>query len=792
MEQIEEKDLLEQYKWCSAVYGTETNIRRMIPDVRDGLKLVQRRILFIMYFKQHCDTRAVKTVAVVGDTTKIHPHGDTSIADAITPLSNWFGVKAPLISSKSNMGSMQGGGAAAPRYTEIRLSALALECIISDLKQSKQVVDWVETFDNTDMEPEYFPTAIPLLLINGTMGLGFGVKTYIPSHNITEVIDATIKLIKNPDAPVVLVPDNCMNCDIIDTNWKAISNKGRGSYKVRSIIDIEQNKAGNYSLIIKSTPDGVSWDKGSPEKGGVKYKILEMIKNGKLTQIEDIDEDSHKNDMRIVIKLKKGSDPAYVRETLYKCGLHLEETFTVNFEVLKGLELVRMSYKSYLQYFIEQRKITKFRMYCNRLQNVRTKYHEKDAYVKVIESGEIDNIINLIKNQKTIDDDHIIEYIVKKSGITDIQARYIINANIKNLSLAYLKKYKEDLKILKQQDEDYMNKITNDDIILQEILDELTYFKKKFGEPRKCQIISRDDIESVPKGTFKIVITDSGYIKKMNLDDYVGAKNGDNPALITKIENTDNLLLFSEQGKVYKLPAHKIPFADKNSVGYDLRVIVKGLTSKVIRILSEDLVKDLASKVSKHFLVMVTEGNNIKKLDLDDVSNVPPSGIIYTKLNDGDIVKDIEIVYDKLDIIIYSDKKALRVNMKDIPHYKRHSMGVIAMNTKIGVKGLEPLYKGSTDILVVTNNGKVNKFDIVALASSDRGKAGSSVISLAKGDSINSIFGVNDNQTLFVVTKEQKLEIPIKDIKEGSSVSPGNKIISTRGDIIVRCEIMNK
>lgn len=791
MEKIYDENLLDDYRKYSAIYGIESNLRRNMPDARDGLKLVQRRIIHCMFNKQQCATRDVKTVAVVGEVTKIHPHGDASIGGAIKPLCNWFDVKCPIISTKSNMGNMQGASAAATRYTEIRLSEFGLDCVISDMRTSKQSVDWVPTFDNTDMEPEYLPTAVPLLLINGATGIGFGYKTHIPTHNLIEVIDATINLIKHPNASVLLIPDQCMPCEIIDTNWKAISNKGHGAYKVRGIIDIEDNK-GSYNLIIKSTPNAVSWNKGSPEKGGIKYDILNMVKDGKLPQIKDIVEDSHGGKvMRSVIKLREGSDPNYVKEMIYK-NTEMQKSFTVNFNVLKGLELVRMSYKSYLQLFIEERKICKFRSYCSKLQNTRTKLHEKDAYVKVMESGEIDNIINMIKKQKTIDDTAIIEYIIKHTGITDIQAKFIINSNIKNLSMAYLNKYKEDLKELKRLDTEYINKITNDDTILQDIIDELNYFKKKYGQPRVCKIISQNEIDNIPSGEFKIIITENGYIKKMAITDNIGAKNGDNPVHVLRVDNTDNVILFTENGKVFKLPVHKIHNADKNSVGYDLRILVKGLMSKIIDIIPESLIKDLDNKVSKHFLVMVTKNNCIKKLDLKDVSNVPPSGIIFTKLNEGDLVKDIKIVNNSLDIIIYSNKKALRIPMKDVSHYKRQAVGVAAMNTKYEIDGLEPLYKDATHILVITKNGKFNKFDISGLSKSARGKAGSSVINLTKGDSIHSIFGVNDNNVLRITTKQQRLEINISDIKIGSSISQGNKLIPTRGDIIIKCSILKK
>lgn len=789
-EKILEKDTVEQYKYDMTVYSIETNRKRAIPDAKDGLKTVQRRSLDVIGNDLHGDKSFIKTAKVVGGVIgKSHPHGDSSVEDALKPMTNWFECKIPLLYSESNMGSMQGDGAAAGRYTEIMLSNFANEAMFKDLREAKEVVDWVPTFDNKDKEPEYFPVAVPLLLINGSFGIGTGMMTEIPKHNIGEVIDATINLIKNPDAPVVLIPDHCMPCQIIDTNWKSICNKGSGKYIVRGIMEVEH--IGNHdALVLKSVPDRVFFDKGNPQNGGVKYKILEMIEAGRLPQIYKIDEDSHGNDMRIIFHLRPGSDPNYVRELLYK-ETQLQDTYKVNFEVLDGIHLVRMSYKSYLQFFIEQRKTTKFRLNCIKLQKVRTELHELDAYVKTIESGKIDEIIQLIKNKDTTDDTELIEFLIKNAGLTDVQAKYIINSNIKQLSKAYLRRYKDKIAEDIEADKFYMSKITNENLILQDIIEELEYFKKKYNTPRRCVVVKKEDFNNIPKGQFKIVVTENNYIKKLSPDDYVGSYRGDNPRHIIMAENTENILLFSAQGKVFKLPVHKVPLTDKGSVGTDIRMLIKGLISDIIKVEYEPTLKQISKSLTPHYMATVTAGNCIKKLTIDDFTTVPPSGIIYTKLNPGDIVKDVMIIPDVFDIILYSDRKALRVNMTQIPNYKRSAVGVTAMKLQDGemIDGVSVIYPDATDIIVVTESGKVNKFNIAGLPASDRNRAGSSVIKLAKGDKIHSIYGVNDTNILKIVTSNGKMEVPVSEIQSGSSVSSGSKLLSTRGDIIIKCTV---
>lgn len=795
MENIIQKNVVDLYKDHSIVYGTEVNRRRMLPDVRDGLKLVQRRDLYVMSYI--CPTSRVKTARVVGEVLKYHPHGDSSVADSIKMLVNWFDVKIPLAFSKSNFGSMQGDGAAATRYTEVSLSEFGYEAVVSEMKSTKDIVDWLPTFDYSGEEPEYLPAKVPLLLINGALGIGFGIKCGIPPHNLGEVIDATINLMHNPNDPVVLIPDQCMPCEIIDTNWKKLCNSGNGNYVCRGVIKEEEYSAeylkhefglstavvDPHVLVIKSTPDGVSFS--NKYDSCVQVKIENLAKEGKLPQIYDIIDKSHKDKMNIVILLRKGSNPSYVRDIIYK-NTDMQKSFHVNFHVLEGVELKRFSYKSYLEYFLMFRKLSKFRYYNIKLQNVDTKLHEKETYIKLLESGEIDNVIDMMKSQKTTDDTEIIEYLIKKIKITDIQAKFIINSNIKTLSVAYLEKYKKEAKELKALEAHYINMITDENLLMAEIEQELLDIKARYNSPRKCKLIKLSEVNNIPEGTFKVIITEDNYIKKINPEEVDTNKNSI-PKFAFKVDNTENLLLFTEHGRIYKLPVYKIPNTAKNSIGYDLSSIVKGLTSNVVGVVFESIAKETSRKTHKYFLTVVTKNNYIKNIDLDDIVNAPPSGIIYTRLNDNDVVRAIEIIPQKCDVIIYSGKKALRIPCSSINHYKRNAVGVLSMNTKSDIDGITPIYPDAEYIVVVTNGGKVNKIPLSSVPVSERGKAGNNVINLGKGDSILKILGTNDKETLRVITTVQSLDIPTSDIKTSSSLSAGQKIIPTRGAKVLNC-----
>lgn len=781
MANIIQVNMLEQALEDLRAYALYVNRIRAIPLVNDGLKSIHRRILWAVYHYSKATNRYVKSSAVVGDTMKyMHPHGDSSIYGAMKPLTNWFEINLPLLDGdQGNWGDMQGADAAAPRYTETKMTQLAQELVIGELGLTDNAVDWNKTYDDRSFEPASLPVKLPLLLINGSFGVGYGLKVEIPTHNINEVIDATINLIKNPDAPVVLIPDQCTKCEIIESNFKAISNKGHGTFKVRGIVEVSEYKK-NPALIIRSVPDLVFYD-------NIETSIHNMIEKKQLPQIVDILDQTSEEELHVTIVLKQGSDPEYVKDILYKNTL-LQKTVNVNFEVLDGYNPVRMSYKSYLQSFIEYRKMTKFRVYCDVLQTAQTRKHEIETYIKVLESGEIDNIINMIKSSD-INENDLIEYLITKLSITDLQAKFIIQSRLKNLSIGYLSKYKSEYEQLVKNINCYLNIITNDSAIEQEIIQELEEIKAKYGKPRLSKVIGLDEVNNIPKGTFKIIITENNFIKKVGAESSLGSFKNDTPKFVITGENKENILLFDEQGKVFKLPIHKIPVSQSNSNGIDIRMLQSKLTSNICMAMYEPKILELSKSLNKYFMTILTKSGYIKKLDLEDFLSVPPSGIIFMKLNEEDIIQDVAIILEGLDVIVYSKNKALRMNMSEVPHQKRNSKGMRAITEDL-VDGLAIVKPNATDVVVVTENGKINRFSIVALPNLGRNKAGSRVIKLAKGDSIKFMACVQDTDVLKVKTQLEVVEFLISNLDVGSSMSTGKKMISVKGNSILACAVL--
>ena len=436
--------------------------------------------------------------------------------------------------------------------------------------------------------------------------------------------------------------------------------------------------------------------------------------------------------------------------------------------------------------------IIKFRMYANRLQEVNTRYHKIKSYVEVLESNVLDKILEVIKKQKEINDDNLVETLIKKFGLTDIQASFIINSTYKTRSIAYLNTYKKEMADLSVKLDQYTYMITHDEELIKEIVVELQDFKKKYGKPRLCKVVKKNDINHIPEGTFNVVITENNYIRKLSPSDNILTIKMDNPKHVIQVDNTENILIFTTGGKVFNVPVHKIPITERNNSGTDIRILVKGLTSEIVKVMYLPKVKDLANKAKeKYFMTVLTEQNTIKKLNLEDFLNVPPSGILYTKLNSGDKVSTVAITEEKSNIVIYSDRKALCVPVAQIPHYKRNSLGVAAMDTKDRIDGFAPVELDNTDVVVITHSGRINKFSIAGLNVSDRYRAGSNVIKLGKGDAIHSIYCVNDKDIIRITTRTDKIEIPVSQLQRGSSISSGDKAINLKNDMIIKTEIIS-
>lgn len=768
-------------------YAMIDNMRRMIPDIRDGLKPVQRKVIYDMLDIGAAE-RFYKSARVVGDTMgKYYVHGDAGLYVAMQTMANWFSSKIPLIEPHGNYGTVMGDGAASYRYTEAKLSKFTLDTIISELKSSRNIVDWVDNFDRTLKEPEYLSCKVPLLLVNGTFGIGTGLQSNIPPHNLAEVCEVTRALIKDPKADVYLIPDHCQSIDIINTDWKKIFNTGYGKYIIRGHVEIKEEH-GFPVVKVKSLPDKVNSE-------SIKDKILNLIAAKQLPMVKDINDLSKNEEKQVDVEiiLKKGADPYYIRDILYsKCGV--QTSFTVNMYAVDDLDLHRFSYREYLLKFINYRGVTKFRLYCNKLKDASTRYHKLDAYIKVLMSKDLIKIIEMIRKHKSKDKNstkELVEFLIKKCNITDLQAQYIIDIPLKYLSEDRYNDYVTEYKALSKQIAFYKSMVTDDGTnILKEIDRELAEVANAYSTKRLCKVIGEDAVNNIPKGTFKIVITEKNFIRKIPDTDKVGVVRGDNPKYIIRAENTESILLFDNKGKVFKLPVHKIPISDRSTSGTDARVLIKNLTSDIIAVVFEPMLKKIAENSRLHYLVVASRNNVVKRLELVDFLNINATGLMYSKIRPEDEMVSINIVANDLDLILYNKSKALRIKSIDIPILKRSAVGVRGIRGE-ELDGFCPLYPDAKYLIVVTDKGKINKFPLEYIPLNARAKAGVNVTKLDPGDGIFSITTANDNDMLKLVTSETTVEILVGDIKTKSPAATGQKFNIVKG-IMLRADIIKR
>ena len=800
-ERINKQNIAEQYATDMVRYSIIADMRRNVPDIRDGLKPIQRRAIFAIDYDLHAvNGKTVKSATAVGQIIGHYsPHGDASAYDAFKPMANWFECKMPYLIAGGSFGSIMGDRQSASRYTETGLTDYAIECIMGGLHDSKAMTDWNPNYNDTRFEPDYLPAIVPNLLINGASGMGVGVKVDIPTYNLVEVIDMTLRLMDNPNTKVVLIPDHCLACDIIDTNWADICKKGYGNYRARGRIQTvigkvqeDKNHKGNSKIV--PTPDGYPYliINSLPEYGttAIKDQLETLVEKNICPQIIDINDASATDTgVNILIKLKRGSDTEFVKNAIFK-GTDVEKTFTVNFQVVDGLNIGLVSYQKYLLKFIEFAKANKFRYYYNKLADINTRFHKIDAFIKILESGYIDEFIAMLKKRKSTDDQELIEYLIKHAHVTDLQASFIINATLKQLSLGSLNRYKAEAKALDDEMRSYEAIVTNPDLIADKVKEDLLYVRQKYGRPRICNVIKVSDTQDIPKGRFRLIITEGNYVRKLGENDVVNTVRGDKPKFVLNVENTESVLLFGEKGRVFNLLISKVPITARSDQGTDVRTILKGLTTNITTVMYTPWIKRLNDSKQKCYIAVLTKNNTIKKLDIADFVNVPPSGILYSKLNGNDSVVSVQVISDSMDVVIYSDRKALRISAQDINLYKRNTIGVSAMNTTEPILGFSIIYPEATSIVVVTKSGKINRIRTSALNRSNRNKAGSNVIKLGKEDEIYSVIGVPDNAVLNIGTTSDLIKKPVSEIPEGSSISSGTKIVSTRNDSIIEVSLV--
>lgn len=763
----------EEMKTSYLDYSMSVIIGRALPDVRDGLKPVHRRILYSMNemgLRHNKPYR--KSARIVGDVLgKYHPHGDQAVYDALVRMAQPFSMRYPLIDGQGNFGSIDGDEPAAMRYTEARLTRISEETL-KDI--DKDTVTWRDNFDSTLKEPEFLPSLLPNLLVNGSTGIAVGMATEIPPHNLNEIVDAIMAIIDNPDITIeelfkyVRGPDFPTGGIVYGRN--AILNaykNGQGIIKIRAKTKIEED-----SIIINELPYGVN-------KSKLIKDIANLVKKGKIEGIAELRDESDRSGLRIFIRVKKGIDAEVVMNQLFK-HTQLEKSYGIlNIAIVDGIPKI-LNLKEMILEYIKHRKniITKRCEY--ELKKAEERKHILEGLAKALEN--IDAIVDIIKKSK--DSKEAMENLIKEFNFSQIQAKEIISMPLSKLTSFETDEIKKE-KIEKENEVEKLKKILGDEKEIYKIIkEELSYLKKMYGDERRTEIVEEmgefDREDFIPEENVVIILTDRGYIKRVKLDDYKRQRRGGKGILGMRVKEEDAvyktiissthdiLFFFSSDGKIYKKKAYEIPPGDRYSKG---RAIVNILQSNEIR-------EILPVKSFDDYLIFATKRGIVKKTSLKKFINIRRNGLIAIKLKDDEII-GVKILKEN-DKIVLSTKNgyACVFNEKDIRAMGRNARGVRGIKLREGDEVIS-LEIGKDDLLTVTEKGYGKRTGIGEYRMTKRGAKGVITIKIIeKNGKVVSVLSVKDEDEILISTSQGMVErIKVSDIRKQGRNTIGVRLI---------------
>src|SRR3989339_100473 len=798
---IEPINLVDEMQTSYLDYAMSVIVSRALPDVRDGLKPVHRRILYAMWgLGLRHNSKFLKSARVVGDVMgKYHPHGDSAIYDSLVRMAQDFSMRHQLVHGQGNFGSMDGDSAAAMRYTEAKLKAIAEELLL-DIE--KDTVDFGPNYDGSTKEPRVLPGKIPNLLVNGSMGIAVGMATNIPPHNLREVCDAIIHIISNPKCSVEELVELVKGPDFptggIIYNKKDITAAyatGRGGIVLRAKADIEERKADQFQIIVTEIPYQVN-------KSTLLEKIANLVQEKKLEGIKDLRDESNKEGVRIVLDLKKDSYPKKILNRLYKLT-ELQTTFHLNtIALVDGIQPRLLNLKSILEEFIKHRQVVIVRRTEFDLQKAKDRAHILDGLKKALDK--IDMVINTIRKSKDKDDAKT--NLMQKFKFTDKQAVAILEMKLQQLANLERKRIEDELKEKKTLIKELEEILSSPKKILEIIKKETKEIAEKYGEDRRTKIVvggvkefSMEDL--VPNEPTIIMSTHDGYIKRMPIDTFKTQARGGKGVvgLTTKEEDViehiittnthDNMLFFTTRGRVFQLRAYDIPVASRTAKGQALvNFLQLAPNEKVSAIRSMD-------DISKYkYLVMVTSKGVIKKTSLDDFSNVRASGLIALKIKPDDMLEWVRPSGGADDIaIITSGGQAIRFKESGVRPMGRTASGVRGIKLRsndsvVGMDVVSPnlISKKVLELLVVAENGlgkrtKLNEYKV-------QGRGGSGIKTMSVTDKTGKIISMvvinnaEEKDLMLISVKGQVVRTPMKTVPTLGRATQGVRLMRFKQD----------
>ena len=758
-------------------YSMSVIIDRALPDVRDGLKPVNRRILYAMNKNGWRAPHAtVKSAKIVGEVMgNYHPHGDSSIYDAMVNLAQPWKMRYTLVEGQGNFGSMDGDEPAASRYTEARMDKIGGE-LLSDI--DKETVDFRDNFDGTEKEPVVLPSVVPNILLNGQMGIAVGMATNIPPHNLGEVVDATVAQIDNPEITLdellthIKGPDFPTGAEVYGgAPMRQAYETGRGSVTIRAVASIEERKNGRYSIIITEVPYGMS-------KEGFVDKVRELVLAKKITHIADARDESARGKVRVVVELKKDAYPKKILNQLYKLtGLQTSFHYNV-LALVNGIQPKVMGLKEILAEFIKHRQGVIRRRTEFELRKAKERAHILEGLKIALDH--IDEVIKTIRESYDDADKRLME----RFGLSEIQAAAILAMQLRRLQGLERDKIEEELKQLHELIKKLEAILADENEILRVVKEELLAMKEKYGDERRSKIINHElgkfsDEELIPEEESVILLTSENYIKRTLVSDYRRQNRGGKGkrGMTTKEEDVidqvvqasshDYLLFFTNMGRIFRLKAYEVPAASLSAKGVAAVNLLQLQPEEKITA----IIKHEKNANEDGYLFMATKKGTVKKTPVKDYANVRTNGLIAIKLDEGDELRWIKRTTGENDVIISTSAgQAIRFNEKDTRPMGRSARGVrgVRLRPNDSVVGMDIVTGDDQTLLVVSEKGFGKRTKVSNFPSHKRGGVGiKAAVVTAKTGPIISVQTIDPEITeaLLVSQNGQTIRLGLSDIK---------------------------
>lgn len=764
-DKVNEIDLKKTMEKSYIDYAMSVIASRALPDIRDGLKPVQRRVLYSMIeLNNGPDKPHRKCARIVGDTMgKYHPHGDSSIYGALVNMAQEWSMRYPLVDGHGNFGSIDGDGAAAMRYTEARLSKIAIE-MLSDI--NKDTVDFAPNFDDTEKEPVVLPSRFPNLLANGTTGIAVGMATNIPPHNLRELIDAVNKIIEyrieNKEIfiedilEIVKGPDFPTGANILGKSGiNEAYRTGKGKIKVRAVTSIEAMSNGKNRIIVTELPYLVN-------KSRLIEKIAELVNDKKIEGITELRDESNREGMRIVIELRRDVNAGVILNRLYK-HTQMQETFGVNMLSLVNNEPKTLNILDMLKHYLKHQEEVITRRTKYDLNKAQERAHILEGLLKALDN--IDEIIKIIRGSANVSIAKT--ELINRFSFSDAQAQAIVDMRLRALTGLERDRLLAEYNELQEKIKYYLEILANESLLLSVIRDEINIIKDKYGDDRRTGFIQDDDIEDedlIPNEDTVIAITKLGYIKRMSPDNFKSQNRGgkgikgmqtieDDFIEDIIMTHTHNYLsFFTNKGRVFRIKAYKIPDATRTSRGVAIVNLLQLLPEEKI----SAIIPNEDNKEDK-YLLMATKKGMIKKTNLKEFENIRKNGLIAILLRDDDELIEVKTTDGNMDLVLISKQgRCIYINEKDIRETGRSSMGVRGMRLDLldEVIGMQLTIQGKYLLLVSEYGiGKRTLLDEFNLQK----RGGKGIICYKPREKTGDLIGaklIDDNREIFIITNK--------------------------------------